>query len=153
MNVLGFLQKSERDTQGLPQKLYAAALGSGETRLLAERKGSQPFVFDAAVFAWMDNIFRSALKSDAFPLLVDEVGPMEILEGKGLWAPLDALLREYRHPLIISVRPSLLSRLADLAATKAGERSKIRIIEIGAMKDAKDLAESIADEIFCHCQG
>jgi hypothetical protein len=148
------LQKSERDPQGLPQRLYAVALGSGETRLLAEREGAKPFVFDAAVFAWMDSLLRSALTNDGSPLIMDEVGPLEILEGKGLWAPLDALLRgEYRHPLILSVRPSLLSRLADFLTARAGGRYKIRIIEIGAMKDAEDLVESIADEIFCHCQG
>jgi nucleoside-triphosphatase THEP1 len=153
VNVLGFLQKSERNSQGLPQKLHAVALDSGERRLLAEREGSHPFRFDTAVFAWMDDRLRSALKNGASPLFVDEVGPLEILEGKGLWAPLEILLREYRHPLILSVRQSLLSRLDDLLSAEAEERPMIRRIEVEAIKDAVDAAESIDYEIFCHCQG
>ncbi|TXT48685.1 MAG: hypothetical protein FD137_927 [Spirochaetes bacterium] len=136
----------------MPQKLYAVALNTGEKRLLAAREGSRPFIFDQSVFNWMDEYLRNALKYNVSPLLVDEVGPLEILEGKGLWAPLDILLKEYGQPIILSVRPSLLSPLADLLAARTGERHKFRVIDVAAIKEAKEAAENIAEEIFCHCQ-
>lgn len=98
------------------QKIAIDALDvrSGERRRLAVRRraGEVTFettpewVFDEQTMAWGNILFRQALPCDL--LMVDEIGPLELLEGKGWVAALEVIAsRAYRLAVVV-VRPSLL---------------------------------------------
>lgn len=64
------------------------------------------WAFDEAVLAWGDAILKQATPCGV--LIVDELGPLEFLEGRGWTAGLAALdSRDYRMA-VATVRPSLL---------------------------------------------
>ncbi len=88
-------------------------LHSQETRRLATRRSDSEYpaparkwAFDPQAIDWGNHLFGSLGEVDL--LIVDEIGPLELLEGKGLQAALLSIDRaEYRAGVIV-VRPSLL---------------------------------------------
>lgn len=153
VRVSGFLQKSERDASGLPLRLYAFSLGSGESRSLAAREGSGPFEFSTETFRWMEDGLALASRSRRDIIIVDEVGPLEILEGKGLRPVLDMLIRRRSNPLVVSLRPSLVEPFEAILSGPGGRRREDRIWRVESPLEAAQEAERAAEEIICHCQG
>jgi nucleoside-triphosphatase THEP1 len=92
-------------------------LGSGEQRVMARldrdlggpRVGCYHFTTDA--FAWANAVIASAVDAGCDPLVVDEIGPLELMKGTGL-APALNLLEVVPRALIV-VRLSLLDTLRD----------------------------------------
>ncbi len=99
------------------QKVAIDALDvrSGERRRLAARRQTEDpaqvhtreWRFEADTIEWGNTVFRQAVPCDL--LMVDEVGPLELLQGEGWSAALEAInSRAYRLAVVV-VRPSLLS--------------------------------------------
>jgi nucleoside-triphosphatase THEP1 len=94
--------------------IEAMDLRSGETRPLAWRHDSThpgtpdlcSWSFDETAFAWGNAVLRSATPCGL--LLLDELGPLELLQDRGWTAGLDAVgSGDYDQALVV-VRPSLL---------------------------------------------
>lgn len=87
--------------------LYARDLGTGEQRLLAQRQSArEPWEFVAETLEWGNRVFASAVPTDL--LVVDELGPLEWLDGRGWTAGLSAIdSGQYRVALVV-VRPELI---------------------------------------------
>jgi nucleoside-triphosphatase THEP1 len=120
---------------GQKSGIEALDLRTGECRLLARpRDKSIPpaelqtpaWTFDADVVAWGNAVLDTATPCDL--LIVDELGPLELVRGQGWTAGLTALSSgKYRRALVV-VRPELLrlalvrwpgARLVDVADSEA----------------------------------
>lgn len=104
--VTGILTVGEwRDGEKLA--LYAQDLHTGECRLLAQRQSAlAPWEFVDETLAWGNGVFARAVPTDL--LVVDELGPLEWLEGRGWTAAFGAIdSGQYRVALVV-VRPELL---------------------------------------------
>ncbi len=96
--------------------IEAVDLRSGETRRLAgprESGGGAPaagrrWVLDEAVLAWGDGVLGRAVPCDV--LIVDELGPLELEEGRGWTAGLAAVDSGAYDAALVVVRPGLLAR-------------------------------------------
>lgn len=89
--------------------LYAHDLRSGEQRLLAQRQNAtEPWRFVDETLAWGNDVFTHAVPTDL--LVVDELGPLEWVEGRGWTAAFGVLDSEhYRYALVV-VRPELVAQ-------------------------------------------
>ncbi len=105
---------------GVKTGIMAQDLRSGEARVLARAEGAVPlppsfdlplggWLFDRAVLAWGDQLLAGDLRCDL--LVVDELGPLELLHGTGWVNALEALRRPGYRWAVAVVRPEL----ADLA--------------------------------------
>ena len=96
--------------------IEAMDLRSGETRPLARRHDSArpgtlelcSWSFDERVLAWGNALLQSATPCDL--LVVDELGPLELLEGRGWTAGLDAVDSGGYDRALVVVRPGLLEQ-------------------------------------------
>lgn len=92
------------------------ALPSGERRRLAERRAylagdaTPLWAFDQAALAWGDAHLAQLTACDV--LIVDELGPLELLHGRG-WQSAFAVLAAGRYQMAcVVVRPTLLEQFA-----------------------------------------
>lgn len=94
--------------------IEAVDLRSSERRLLARRREvgavtdvhTHEWGFDPTTLAWGNAVFETAVPCDL--LVVDEIGPLELEQGKGWVAALAALAsRAYRLGVVV-LRPALL---------------------------------------------
>ncbi|MDP3176924.1 MAG: nucleoside-triphosphatase, partial [Spirochaetaceae bacterium] len=104
--VGGFVSRSERDEGGLPTSIRIEDIVTGESRLLARRGaqlggpswppspgrigGPEPFGFSTLALAWAIELARRALESGPDLVIVDEIGPVELEQGEGLFPLLAA---------------------------------------------------------------
>jgi nucleoside-triphosphatase THEP1 len=117
-------------------------LGSGERRLLGRQAppevvagGGPQWQLNDAALAWSNAILSDAGPSDL--LIVDEVGPVELLHRRGALAGVErALARPYRLAVVV-VRPWLVPRFLQLFPVPPAE-----IVDIGA---ATVLSAGLAD--------
>ncbi len=85
--------------------LYAHDLRRGETRLLAQRQNAR-WKFVEETLAWGNGVFAHSVPADV--LVVDELGPLEWIEGRGWTGAFDAVdSGQYRVALVV-VRPELV---------------------------------------------
>jgi nucleoside-triphosphatase THEP1 len=100
---------------GADSRRYTAAGGPPGAAAPAERTTSDSLTpgweFESEVFAWANKALSRATPCDL--LIVDEVGPLELLGGRG-WAKALGVLRarEFRAALVVC-RPGLLEELAN----------------------------------------
>lgn len=94
--------------------IEAVDVRRGERRRLAVRRQQEDegvvhtreWQFEAETMEWGNTVFQQALPCDL--LIVDEIGPLELLRGEGWVAALEAIAsRAYRLAVVV-VRPSLL---------------------------------------------
>lgn len=100
-----------RFREGAKIGILATDLRSGDTRLLAvSQRASDPqalgYRFDEEALAWANGAIASAAPCDL--LIVDELGPLEIEQGRGFVAAFDALREGGFRLAVVVVRPSLL---------------------------------------------
>ena len=101
--------------------IEAMDLRTGEYRLLARRRDpaemisgayTDAWVFDEEVVEWGNAVLRAA--TPCHSLIVDELGPLEFEQGRGLVAGLEAISsRAYRQACVV-VRPRLVFGAMDL---------------------------------------
>jgi len=102
---------------GVKTGILVQDLRSGETRPLAVSSLSQTelstfnlplgqWLFDSSALAWGNEVLAAALPCDL--LIVDELGPLELMRGEG-WQNAISVLRQPRYKIGLAVvRPSLL---------------------------------------------
>lgn len=121
----GLLCHAHVDEEGRKVGIDGLRLGTGERRHLADRDLSRPGVrfgtwrFEPGAMEWSLQVVMDAIGARPDLLVVDEIGPMELLEGRGL-APVIPELRAGKARLtIMLVRvgflPDLLAQLAGCA--------------------------------------
>ena len=122
------------DKDGFPVARHALMVSDCEQRLLAWASGDlgkgnlKPetrnpklstggprtgrYSFDAAVLSWVIGRLRGAISHGCDLLVIDEIGPLELEQGKGL-ASLLSDLSKGTLPLLLVVRPELIGRLQE----------------------------------------
>lgn len=105
------------DEEGFPATRHALMVSDGQQRLLAQAEGdlggpcTRRYSFNADVFSWVIARLRGAISQGCDLLIVDEIGPLELEQGRGL-APLLSNLSLGVHPrLLLVVRPELTGQL------------------------------------------
>ena len=129
----GVLTPALLDQDGLPVVRHALMVADGEQRLLAQANGDLGGVlglvlseaeelsngglrtgrygFDADVFVWVIGRLRGAISRGCDLLIIDEIGPLELEQGRGLAPILSDLSGERLPPLLLVVRSELAGRL------------------------------------------
>ncbi|MBM4467484.1 MAG: DUF2478 domain-containing protein [Chloroflexi bacterium] len=113
----GVLTPALLDEDGLPVAYHVLMVSDGEQRLLARADGdlggprTSRYSFDADVFSWVMGKLRGAISQGCDLLIVDEIGPLELEQGKGLAPILSDLSASGLPPLLLVVRPELIERL------------------------------------------
>lgn len=113
-------------TQSDGPRRYLLDLASGEQQLLAAdgealagpRWGR--FSFCQEALDWGNEAVRRAVEGPADLVLLDEVGPLELIAGAGFLPALERLLGSEKAGLIV-VRPALLESLRTLARGRPAE--------------------------------
>ena len=106
------------DENGFPVARHAVIVPDGEQRLLARADGdlggprTSRYSFDADVLSWVIGRLRGAISHGCDLLVIDEIGPLELEQGKGL-ASLLSDLSKGTLPLLLVVRPELIGRLQE----------------------------------------
>jgi nucleoside-triphosphatase THEP1 len=92
-------------------------LKTSQQKRLAELKGRQPsdletnrWAFRPEVVAWGNQVLLKAVPCDL--LLIDELGPLEILRGEGWVNGFQAVESEDYQGALVVVRPSLLQEVS-----------------------------------------
>ncbi len=115
-------------------------VSSGEKRRLAhrDRPTSGPrtsgWHFLASALAWGDQILNRAVPCDL--LVIDELGPLELVRGEGWQAGIEALNSDAYQIAVVVVRPSLLPTVLETWPQAA-------IVEIAAPEQAAKLVGEI----------
>lgn len=121
---------------------YLVDAATGEERLLAaegqELDGPRwgRFSFSQEALDWGHVAMHAAVAGPADLVLLDEVGPLELVAGKGLLSTLWILLSSDKAALVV-VRPALLEQLRALAGGRT-----VRVYEV-TLENRAGLAESI----------
>jgi len=114
----GVLTPVVLDKDGFPAIRYALMVSDGQQRLLARTDDdldgprTSRYSFDADVFSWVIGRLRGAISQDCDLLIVDEIGPLELEQGRGL-APILPDLSAGKLPLLLVVRPELVGQLRE----------------------------------------
>jgi hypothetical protein len=115
LSVAGIVTTVEHDSGA---RRWIEDLGSGERRLLGydgeERVGPDGcrWVLSNETLAWGDARLRATGEADV--LVIDEVGPVELLHRRGWWGGAAAALAGPARLALVTVRPPLLGELAGL---------------------------------------
>jgi nucleoside-triphosphatase THEP1 len=113
LDVAGIL--TARSGRGLHAPRQVIDLRSGASRLFGapSQTGADPLTpgweVDADVFVWATQVLSAAAPCDL--LIVDEVGPLELLGGRGWELALDVLRKGDFGASLVVCRPSLLDKL------------------------------------------
>lgn len=117
----GLLCSARLDAGGKKVGIDGERLGTGERRSLAARDASSDglrcgiWLFEAGAMEWSLHALLDGISQQPDLLIVDELGPMELNEGRGL-APIIPELKAGKVPLaLVLVRgvllPALMERL------------------------------------------
>jgi len=118
----GVLTPVVLDKDGFPAIRYALMVSDGQQRLLAQANSdlggprTSRYSFDAAAFSWVIGRLRAAISQGCDLLIVDEIGPLELEQGRGLAPLLFDLSAGKLPPLLVVVRPELLGQLQERLA-------------------------------------
>jgi len=105
------------DKDGFPVARHALMVSDGQQRLLARANGdlggprTRRYSFDAGVLSWVLGRLREAISRGCDLLIVDEIGPLELEQGRGLAPILSDLSAERLPSLLLVVRPGLIVQL------------------------------------------
>ncbi len=157
----GIIEENRRDDRGIPLVIDLLDLATGESIAFASRKavpeglsqeraspgnGYPPFAFRAEAFAWAMDRLKAAIEGGCGPVILDEIGALEIRQGGGFLKVAVWAMDHGESPLVLTLRPefeeSLLVRLSAMTAT--GPAKRFRADD----SDAETLASTIADYLF-----
>jgi nucleoside-triphosphatase THEP1 len=148
-NPAGVLAPAVRGKDGLPVAYHALMVSDGEQRLLAWTNGDlgkenlQPetrnlklskggphtgrYSFDAAVFSWVIESLRVAISQGCDLLIVDEIGPLELEQEKGLAPLLSDLIKREIGQSQNGSPPQV--RVSESPQVRVSEPSRVRVSE------------------------
>lgn len=117
LSLGGVLSPGRWDESGAKVGIDAIDLATGERRSQAwvepdeTRRTVGQYRFDPAVLSWAVERVLAALNQPGCVVLVDEIGPLELLQGKGFAPVLDHLLGASARAVILLVRVELTENL------------------------------------------
>jgi nucleoside-triphosphatase THEP1 len=120
LRVGGILTPVRYDAQGLKVGIDAVDAYSGERRTFAvlepdpDRATIGQYRMDEQVMSWALQRIRVALGAPIDAVVIDEIGPLELLKKGGFWPALEQLTQAEATAAVIIVRPQLLAKLQDL---------------------------------------
>lgn len=172
MKPYALVEESERNNAGIPMKLSLHELNSGRIFLLGTRdppdelaredpgepplapskENYGPFKFSAEVFEEAEYRLESAWHDGFCPIILDEVGPLEVLVQAGFWKWLALALSREHCFLVVTMRPGLIGIFMDLMNANIPDARKIaaRSFSLVALNPEKML-EALSKEILRHC--
>lgn len=120
IKIAGFVSPPLLDAAGSKTGIQMVDLTTGKShtfaRIVAAGEPADVGVYrlvEGAV-AWAQNVLAAALSANVDWLVIDEIGPLELRQGKGFAFALDALADPMRVPnAIVIVREYLLNELAE----------------------------------------
>ncbi len=117
---------------------------TGETHILAVRSedpspGAKHWKFDREILDWGNQVFQKSIPCDL--LIVDEVGPLELENGSGWQAGLQAVDSQEYAIAIVVVRAELLGE----ALLRWGDA---RLVEIDTLEDSEYKSQVLAEQLF-----
>jgi len=113
----GILAPAVVDSYSNKTGIRLRRVDTGEERLLAVAEGDLGgprtgcYSFAAEVFEWGMSVTRQALSGDADVVLVDEIGPLELLRNQGLAPLLEELVGIETPHVLVVVREGLLTAI------------------------------------------
>jgi nucleoside-triphosphatase THEP1 len=113
----GLLSTALLDKDSLPIAYQALMVADGEQRLLARADGdlggprTARYSFDADVLSWVMDRLRAAISQGCDLLIVDEIGPLELEQVRGMAPILSDLTRGEGLQSLLVVRPELVEQL------------------------------------------
>lgn len=118
ITIAGFLARGN-ETAGEPRSGYFLTdIASGDGYLLCSSNvapvqvSTGKYYFFPGVIDWGINLLENGLKNGAEVMVMDEIGPLELIRHQG-WRPaLDSIVSIYRGTLILVIRESLLGEFA-----------------------------------------
>lgn len=157
----GIIEENQRDGRGIPLVINLRDLAKDESMALASRKplpdgdipdgaspGEEypPFNFNEEAFSWAMDRLKDAIAKGCGPVILDEIGALEIRQGGGFLKAVVWAMDHGDAPLVLTLRPeleeSLLERLSSMTAT-----GPVKRFQTGDV-DAETMASAIADDIF-----
>jgi nucleoside-triphosphatase THEP1 len=121
-------------TRTVGPERYLVDVATGEERLLAAedtalagpRRGK--FSFSEEALVWGNEVVRRAVAGPADLVLLDEVGPLELVKGAGFLPALEALLGSEQDALVV-VRPGLLEQVQAMATGRTMRVAEVTVRE------------------------
>ncbi len=135
----GFISPAVFNPQGEKTGAYLQDLHTGEMRLQYSTEADTgmrvgPFAMDESVLRWGIRLVEEALRAGDDLVIIDEIGPLELLRGEG-FAPLLTILGDFPGAaVLIVVRPELVEALRERLAG-LGHTSTILV---GVTEDNRD---------------
>jgi nucleoside-triphosphatase THEP1 len=117
-----------------------------------ETSGLTNFFFNPAAFDWARLKLVSAMANPRKPIILDEIGPLEIESGEGFASIIRELLYTFKGSLVLTVRPSLLSTFKKIFLGPKTPKWNIKRIDILGFEEIANNAIPTAKSIFYHCQ-
>lgn len=136
---------------GLKTGIQVTDLRSGATRFLAavNRKPKPDqlgYLFDEDVIAWANAAIAASSHCDL--LIVDELGPLELEQGRGFTSAFEVLRRRDYRLAVVVVRPGLVNAFE----SRIGLPFTTRIIE-GVPYEVADLSDDSGDWVEEYLRG
>ena len=113
LSLGGILAPTWHDASGQGAGIDVVDIASGERRALAiveedpRRATVGRFRFDACVMRWSLERLLHALDLDHTAVMVDEIGPLELVQRRGYYPALARLSQARASAVILVVRPAL----------------------------------------------
>jgi nucleoside-triphosphatase THEP1 len=144
----GVLTPVALDEGGFPVARHALMVADGQRRLLARADGdlggprTGRYSFDEDVLSWVVEELRREISQGCDLLIVDEIGPLELEQGRGLAPLLTDLAAGGLPPLLLVVRPELTAQLREKLPTIAFRTFTV------TQENRQALPHAIVEELF-----
>lgn len=157
-SAFAIVEENQRDAEGIPVSLSLRNLGTGETFYLGSRgqeprefgKPYPPFTFSAEAFSWAESNLMKAVGECDCPVLIDEIGPLEVRGGGGFFRMVEWAIENGTCPLLVTIRPDLVEAFIDRLSSSSGMPEHKRF-SISSLSFDRTL-RSVFNEVFRHCQ-
>lgn len=158
LSPFSITEENIRDAAGIPISLSLRDEETRETMALGSREEGPAlpgrpygaFRFSSEAFAWADARVRAAVARGCGPVIIDEIGPLEVHEEKGFFGTLEWVAENGSSPLLITIRPELEE--AFLAKRSPQWRDKLAgMYPLTATSFSRTL-EALSGDVFRHCQ-
>lgn len=152
----GIVQETLRNKTGLPVSISFRHLSSGDLWQWTERDPARsppvPFDFpEEPLVAAIDRLARDNT-AGCFPIILDEIGLLEIRDGKGFLTWLLDYLRQPDSCLVASLRAGREEGLLEFL-DKAGLHRECLVIKVFQVeeKNRESCFASVSNWVFRHC--
>ena len=158
LSPFSITEENARDAAGIPISLSLRDEETGETMALGSRADGPAlpgrpygaFRFSGEAFAWADAKVRAAVARGCGPIIIDEIGPLEVNEGGGFSGTLEWAAENGDCPLLLTLRPELED--AFLAKCSPLWKSNLAgVYPLSATAFSRTL-EAVSGDVFRHCQ-